>query len=179
MFKAFSLRVDPAENVSLGIDVEPVQGVADTGRFADDLAALFETLGETARDLEIGALVLVDELQEAVPDELAALNTAAHHIGQGAVPLPVVIVGAGSPSLPAQLSEATSYAERLYDYRPIGLLHDDAARQALTVPAQDKGVVWAPEGLTMAVDTAGGYPYFIQAIGKHVWDNGGDVPDLR
>lgn len=176
VFKAFSLRVDPAGNVSLGIDVEPVQGVADTGRFADDLAALFETLGETARDLEIGALVLVDELQEAVPDELAALNTAAHHIGQGAVPLPVVIVGAGSPSLPAQLSEATSYAERLYDYRPIGLLHDDAARQALTVPAQDKGVVWAPEGLTMAVDTAGGYPYFIQAIGKHVWDNARTSP---
>jgi hypothetical protein len=171
VFKAFSLRVDPAGNVSLGIDVEPVQGVADTGRFADDLAALFETLGETARDLEIGALVLVDELQEAAPDELAALNTAAHHIGQGAVPLPVVIVGAGLPSLPAQLSEATSYAERLYDYRPIGLLKADAASQALTVPAQDKGVVWAREGLTMAVDTAGGYPYFIQAIGKHVWDN--------
>lgn len=176
VFKAFSLRVDPAGNVSLGIDVEPVQGVADTGRFADDLAALFETLGDTARDLEIGALVLVDELQEAAPDELAALNTAAHHIGQGAVPLPVVIVGAGLPSLPAQLSEATSYAERLYDYRPIGLLHDEAARRALTVPAQDKGVVWSPEGLTMAVDTAGGYPYFIQAIGKHVWDNARTSP---
>jgi hypothetical protein len=176
VFKAFSLRVDPAGNVSLGIDVEPLQGVADTGRFADDLAALFETLGETARDLEIGALVLVDELQEATPEELAALNTAAHHIGQGAVPLPVIIVGAGLPSLPAQLSEATSYAERLYDYRPIGLLHDDGARQALTVPARDKGVVWAPEGLTMAVSTAGGYPYFIQAIGKHVWDNARTSP---
>jgi hypothetical protein len=49
VFKAFSLSVDPAGNVSLGIDVDPVQGVADTGRFADDLAALFETLGETAR----------------------------------------------------------------------------------------------------------------------------------
>lgn len=176
VFKAFSLRVDPAGNVSLGIDVEPVHGVADTGRFADDLAALFETLGETARDLQIGALVLVDELQEAAPDELAALNTAAHHIGQGAVPLPVVIVGAGLPSLPAQLSEATSYAERLYDYRPIGLLHDEAARQALTVPSQDKGVVWSPDGLTTAVDTAGGYPYFIQAIGKHVWDNARTSP---
>jgi len=176
VFKAFSLSVDPAGSVSLGIDVGPVQGVADTGRFADDLAALFETLGETARELGIGALVLIDELQESTPDELAALNTAAHHIGQGAVPLPVVIVGAGLPSLPAQLSEATSYAERLYDYRPIGLLHEDAARQALTVPAQDKGVEWAPSGLTMAVETAGGYPYFIQAVGKHVWDNARTSP---
>lgn len=176
VFKAFSLSVDPAGNVSLGVDVDPVQGVADTGRFADDLSALFETLGETARELGIGVLVLVDELQESTPDELAALNTAAHHIGQGAVPLPVVIVGAGLPSLPAQLSDATSYAERLYDYRPIGLLHDDAARQALTVPAHDRGVEWAPDGLAMAVATAGGYPYFIQAIGKRVWDNARTSP---
>jgi hypothetical protein len=176
VFKAFSLRVDPAGNVSLGVEVEPVRGVADTGRLSDDLAALFETLGETARDLRIGALVLVDELQEATSEELAAMNTAAHHIGQGAVPLPVVIVGAGLPSLPAQLSEATSYAERLYEYRPIGLLHDDAARQALTVPAADKGVAWAAEGLSIAVETAGGYPYFIQAIGKQVWDNARTSP---
>lgn len=44
------------------------------------------------------------------------------------------LVGAGLPSLPAQLADATSYAERLYDYRPIGLLDDAAAREALTVP---------------------------------------------
>ena len=176
VFKAFSLTVDPGGNVSLGMDVDPVRGVADTGRFADDLAALFETLGEAARDLGVGVLVLVDELQEATPDELAALNTAVHHIGQGDLPYPVAIVGAGLPSLPAQLAEATSYAERLYDFRPIGLLPVEAAREALTVPARERGVEWIPEGLASAVDTAGGYPYFIQAIGKHVWDNARTSP---
>ena len=176
VFKAFSLKVDPAGNVSLGVEVDPVRGVADSGRFGDDLAALFEVLGEAARDLGMGALVLIDELQEATPAELAALNTAVHHVGQADVPLPVAIVGAGLPSLPAQLAEATSYAERLYDYRSIGLLDDEAAQQALTVPAQERGVDWEPAGLDSAVRTAGGYPYFIQAIGKHVWDNARGTP---
>lgn len=76
VFKAFSLKFDPTSGlVSLGADVEPVRGVADTGRFADDLAALFDVLGETSRDLNVGTLVLVDELQEATSEDLTAINT--------------------------------------------------------------------------------------------------------
>lgn len=126
--KAFYLRFNPATtSVSVGAEVDFVGGVADSGRFADDLAALFEILGDTSADLGIGRLILVDELQEATPDEL----TAVHQLGQGAAPLPVTFVGAGLPSLPAQLADATSYAERLYDYRPLGLLDDSADRTAL------------------------------------------------
>lgn len=171
IFKAFVIRVDPSGTVSLGVDVAPIAGVADTGRFSEDLAALFEVLGETARDLGTGVIVLIDELQEARPADLAALNTAVHVIGQVQVPLPLSVVGAGLPSLPAQLAEATSYAERLYDYRPIGLLDDAAARAALTVPARERGVDWDDDGLRAATAGARGYPYFIQAIGKQVWDH--------
>ncbi len=176
VFKAFSVRLDPSGSVSLGVDVVPIDGIADSGRFSDDLAALFEVLGETGRDLGIGVLVLIDELQEARPAELAALNTAVHQSGQADVPLPLIVVGAGLPSLPAQLAEATSYAERLYDFRTIGLLDDAAARLALTVPAAERSVAWDGDGLDAAVRTAGGYPYFIQAIGKHVWDNARTSP---
>jgi hypothetical protein len=176
IFKAFSLKIDPTGSVSLGVDVLPIPGVADSGRLTEDLAALFEALGETARDLGIGVLVLIDELQEATSEELTALNTAVHHIGQYEVPAPVIVVGAGLPSLPAQLADATSYAERLYDYRPVGLLDDDAAREALVAPAADGGVTWDEDGLVSAITTAAGYPYFIQAIGKHVWDNARSSP---
>ncbi|MEP6817454.1 MAG: hypothetical protein ABI873_18085 [Marmoricola sp.] len=106
--------------------------MASSGRFADDLADLFEVLGETSADLGIGTLILVDELQEASSAELVAVNTAVHQIGQADVPLPASFVGAGLPSLPALLAEATRYAERLYDYRPIGLLDAEASREALT-----------------------------------------------
>ena len=171
VFKAFSLRFDPPSGlVSLGVEVDPVAGVADTGRFADDLAMLFEVLGETSRDLGIGTLILVDELQEASAADLSAVNTAVHQIGQSDIPLPVVFVGAGLPSLPAQLAEATSYAERLYDYRPVGLLDAAGAAAALTRPTDAHGVVWEAEALKAALAIAGGYPYFLQEVGKHVWD---------
>lgn len=171
VLKAFGLRIDPNGVVSLGVDVDTLQGVADSGSLSADLAALFEVLGQTARDLGVGVLILVDELQEASLDELAAVDVAVHELGQAGSPLPLVFVGAGLPSLPAQLADATSYAERLYDYRPVGLLDDDGARDAVEVPARDLDVHWEPRALSLALEAARGYPYFLQAIGKHVWDN--------
>jgi len=79
-------------------------------------------------------------------------------------------VGAGLPSLPAQLAEATSYAERLYDYRPVGLLGAADSTAALTGPTTAQGVSWEDDALTAALGIAAGYPYFLQAVGKHVWD---------
>ena len=152
VFTAFSLAVDPSGSVSLGVDVEPAAGTADSGRFADDLTELFEVLGQTARDLGIGVLILVDELQEAAKKDLRALNVAVHQNGQADVPLPVVVVGAGLPSLPAVLADATSYAERLYDHRTIGL--DDAgSSDALTMPTAALDVTWADDALALALET--------------------------
>ena len=147
VFQAFSLKVDPALGmVSLGAEVDLVKGVADSGRLGDDLTALLQVLGETSADLGIGTLLLVDELQEAKPDELTAINMAIHQLGQGPTPLPVMLVGAGLPSLPTQLGEATSYAERLYDYRAIGLLDEPSARLALVGPTSESGVAWRERG---------------------------------
>jgi len=46
--------------------VDQVAGVAHTGRFADDLAMLFEVLGKSSVDLGIGSLTM-HELPEASP----------------------------------------------------------------------------------------------------------------
>lgn len=170
VFTSFSLAVNPAGAISLGVAVDPLRGVADSGRFAEDLAALFEVLGETSRELGIGTLILIDELQEASATELTAVNTAVHEVGQADVPLPVVVVGAGLPSLPTLLAEATSYAERLYDFQPVGVLLGDADGVALTAPARAQGVDWTPEALAGAREIADRYPYFLQLVGKHVWD---------
>jgi hypothetical protein len=171
VFQAFTVTVDPHGSFGFGVNVGDAKGVAASGRFGDDLADLFETMGETARDLGIGVLLLVDEMQEGTTEDLDALNTAIHYLGQAETPLPVVLVGAGLPSLPAQLADATSYAERLYEYRPIGPLADSAARDALTLPTRERGVEWDGAALLAATTKARGYPYFLQAIGKHVWDN--------
>ena len=48
---ANSVTIDPSGAIGFGVDVDPIRGVADSGRFAEDLSALLGVLGETARDL--------------------------------------------------------------------------------------------------------------------------------
>jgi hypothetical protein len=69
---------------------------------------------------------------------LEALAAAAHAAGQREVPF--IISAAGLPNLPPRLADAKSYAERLFDYRPLGRLNNGTAAQALTVPAATAGV---------------------------------------
>ncbi|QTX05604.1 ATP-binding protein [Agromyces archimandritae] len=169
-FKSFQVKVDPSGTYAFGFDVEPVPGIADTGDFQQDVFDLLDQLGRTARDLGMGVLLAIDELQSAPKSDLNALNVALHNLGQDPRPVPVSFIGTGLPSLPSVLSDATSYAERLYDYRTIGLLEDAEARDALAHPVERRGIVWEPAALDEALQSVGGYPYFTQACGKHVWD---------
>lgn len=169
VLKSFTLKLG-IEGITLGAEVEPQHGVADSGRFGHDLTALLEVVGEASLDFGVGTLILVDELQEASSSDLEAINMAVHALGQADVPLPVFFVGAGLPSLPAQLAEAASYAERLYVYQPVGLLGSDDVRKALVEPCLDLGATWEEDALSATQHVARGYPYFVQSIGKHVWD---------
>jgi len=170
VFRSFQIKVDPSGTYSFGIDVDAMAGRADTGDFERDILDLLEELGTAARELDMGVLIAIDELQDAPRDDLNGLNVALHTLGQGAVPVPVLFVGTGLPSLPAVLADATSYAERLYDYRGLGLLDDEETIVALTRPAEARGVTWSEAALTVAKASIRGYPYFAQACGKHVWD---------
>jgi hypothetical protein len=167
--KSFQIRFDPDGTYALGLTVEAQRGVADSGDLAVDLQELFEHIGSSARDANTVVVVAVDELQEASAEDLMAVNVALHRLGQAPIPVPVMFVGAGLPSLPAVLADATSYAERLYDYRQLGFLNDTATRSALVLPTKAQGVYWDTDALAVAVAATGGYPYFIQALGSHVW----------
>ncbi len=176
VFRSFSVKVDPTGSYAFGFDVAAAPGRADTGDPAIDLPELFAALGYTARTLGVGVLLLVDEMQEAPEAELRALNTAVHELGQGVDPGPVVLVGAGLPSLPEVLSKATSYAERLYEYIEVGALGRAAAHEALVVPAKALGVAWNAEALGRLDHFSHGYPYFIQTGGKYAWDYAAGSP---
>jgi hypothetical protein len=89
---------------------------------------------------------------ERVAGDLAALNIALHNLGQDSFPFPVMFIAAGLPSLPAVLADATSYAERLYDFRKIGLLDATSTSEALVLPAETYGVSWDRSALHAAVD---------------------------
>ncbi len=74
------------------------------------------------------------------------------------------------------LSEAKSYAERLFDVRTVGRLDDDAQRDAIAEPAAALGVDFEPRALSRLGELAGGYPFFIQTHAKFAWDVAVDAP---
>ncbi len=165
VLRSFQLKIDPTGSWSFGIDVDPAKGYADSGDLSLDLGDLLEALGEAARDAGTAVLVYIDELQEASLADLRAVNMALHGIGQGASPVPVFFVGAGLPTLPAVLAEASSYAERMYRYCTLDTLDRESTELAYVEPVLEYGMTWDRDALDLAVNTAAGYPYFIQQCG--------------
>ncbi len=151
-----------------GIDAPTVQGRADSGDIEIDLVELLTDVGGLAAELGTGIGVFVDEMQDLGTDDVSALCAACHEISQAG--LPVIVVGAGLPHLPAVLSASKSYSERLFRYQRIDRLAREAADRALAAPAREEGASYDDDALAAMHAATGGYPYFIQAYGKAVWD---------
>src|SRR4029079_18224648 len=145
-----------------------VRGRADSGDIEIDLVELFTDLGGLAADRGRGIAVFVDEMQDLGADDVSALCAACHEISQSG--LPVIVVGAGLPHLPAVLSAAKSYSERLFGYQRIERLDRENADLALRLPAEAEDAAYDEDALDALYAATGGYPYFIQAYGKTVWD---------
>jgi hypothetical protein len=172
--KAFAQREPAGRTAKLrdrwnpGISAPAVLGRADSGDIEIDLVEVLTDVGGLAADAGRGVAVFVDEMQDLGPDDVSALCAAAHEISQSR--LPVIVVGAGLPHLPAVLAASKSYSERLFRYIRIDRLDKVAADLALVVPAQEEDAAYEPQALDAMYAATGGYPYFVQAYGKAVWD---------
>jgi hypothetical protein len=164
---AKSLKLKYAD-LEVGIDLDPEPGLADNGDLESDLLALLEAAARAAQADGTALVLFVDELQYVPEEQLASLVTALHRCAQQQVP--VVLVGAGLPSLPGQMGRAKSYAERLFAFPFIGPLDVTAARDAIEVPAAALGVRFEPAATEAIIAATEGYPYFLQEWGKHAWD---------
>jgi len=153
---------------SPGIDVPAVRGRGDSGDVEIDLVEVMNDVGGLAGDLGKGVAVFVDEMQDLGPDDVSALCAACHEVSQSG--LPVIVVGAGLPHLPAVLSASKSYSERLFSYQRIDRLTRAEADRALSAPAAEEDAAYDDDALAAMYAATGGYPYFIQAYGKTVWD---------
>ncbi len=157
-----------------GIDVAAVTGRADSGDIEIDLVELLTDIGGLAADVGRGVAIFIDEMQDLEPEDISALCAACHEISQSG--LPVIVVGAGLPHLPAVLSASKSYSERLFKYSRIDRLDRAAADLALQAPATDEGAEFHDDALEAMYAATGGYPYFIQAYGKVAWDSAPGSP---
>ena len=179
VLKAFALRSAPpgrgAAGTRLrdrwqpGIDVPAASGRADSGDIEIDLVELLTDAAGVATDVGTGVAVFIDEMQDLGPEDVSGLCAACHELSQLGAPL--IVVGAGLPHLPAVLSAAKSYSERLFRYQRIDRLDRIAADQALCAPAVRESVEYEQKALDLLYEKSGGYPYFVQAYGKATWDH--------
>jgi len=180
VLKAFALRTEGNAPTKLrdrwqpGIDVPPAQGRADSGDIEIDLVELLGDAAGVATDVGTGIALFIDEMQDLSPADVSALCAACHELSQTGAPL--IVVGAGLPHLPALLSAAKSYSERLFRYQRIDRLDRISADQALCAPALREDVEFEPKALDALYDASGGYPYFVQAYGKATWDHATGSP---
>lgn len=155
-------------DISIGLDMDPEKGVADSGNLEADLTSLLVVVAEAAADRQTPVALLIDEIQYFSEEELGALIMAMHRLQQ--LQLPLLLVGAGLPILPALAGNAKSYAERLFNFPHIGELSRDDAFRAIREPARAAGADFTDEALETIFRLTHGYPYFLQEWAYQAWN---------
>ena len=155
-------------DITIGMDIDPEKGTADSGDLEIDLPNLFVAIGEAAADSGSAVAILIDEIQYFDQLELGALIMAMHKIQQNG--LPIVLLGAGLPILPGLAGESKSYAERLFSFPTVDALSEQDATKALQDPAQAVDVSFQPDALAEIFRLTKGYPYFLQEWGYVAWN---------
>jgi hypothetical protein len=153
--------------MEVGVDPEP--GLADTGDLQYDLPDIFSLIGKAAQAAGRGWLLLIDEVQYLSETDLSALIVSIHRMSQQG--LPVLMIGAGLPQIARLVGEAKSYAERLFQFPPVGALTPPFAALAVEKPIIAEEATIAPEALRAIVERTKGYPFFLQEWASVVWNN--------
>ncbi len=159
-------------DVSLSVD--PVIGTADSGILEYDLSDLFVRVGEAAKAGGKGWTLLIDEVQYLTKEELSAIIVAVHKVNQRQ--LPILFFGAGLPQIAALSGDAKSYAERLFNYPPVGPLMKEVATIAINQPIETEGETIEPQAVKEIVRQTEGYPYFLQEWGFQSWNEAAQSP---
>ncbi|MGC1167193.1 MAG: AAA family ATPase [Solirubrobacterales bacterium] len=86
--------------------------------------------------------------------------------------IPFMLVLAGLPTLFPKLVDSRTYAERMFRVMTLTKLSEDESREAILKPIEVAGcpVKLAPESVEIIIYESAGYPYFIQFIGREVYD---------
>lgn len=165
ILKAFTIKYG-CDDIS--IEVNPANGISDTGNLTNDMTELFLALGVIAQKQNKGVILFIDEIQYIKDDEFEALMEAIHRTNQKNYP--IVIFSAGLPKIAKIAGDVKSYAERLFDFIEIDSLNNEEAKLALIEPAKKFQINYTDEAVNKIIEITQGYPYFLQEYGKWVWE---------
>jgi hypothetical protein len=154
----------------------PVQGGEDELRGAPrfdrvtcswaGLKNLLEIGGQLARAASSGLLVVFDDADRLGGGELESLGFLARGLSREGIP--VALLFSGAPSLGDRFVRSGNISGPVW-LTSLGRLDDGEAREALLVPAVDRGVEIREEALGLLCLRAGGSPLELQRLGFAAW----------
>lgn len=156
-------------SLEVGLDIDAEIGAADSGDIEIDLPNLLVAVAEAAEERKTAIAILIDEIQYFTLAEISALIMAMHKMQQRQLPL--ILVAAGLPILPALAGESKTYAERLFQFPSLSALSKQNASKALQDPVKAVGVKFTKEALEEVYRLTKGYPYFLQEWGYQCWNH--------
>jgi len=179
--KAVPLGFSPSpvadQDIKLGYD-SLIQFYSQTpGLVSDKLKAVLELVANAlSHEATRGLIFAYDEAQNL-----------SDHADKGEYPLslildvfqsiqkkgfPFMLVLTGLPTLFPKLVESRTYAERMFRVLFLDKLDETECKTALLKPIEEQNcpVIFPPESVDKIVNISGGYPYFIQFIGREVYD---------
>jgi hypothetical protein len=147
------------------------------GLTADKIKATLEFAWEHLREQGLERLIFAYDEAQNLSDHatkeqfpLSVLLDVFQSIQKKGIPFMLVL--AGLPTLFPKLVDARTYAERMFRVMTLTKLTDDESREAILKPIEVAGcpVRLSPESVEVIVYESSGYPYFIQFIGREVYD---------
>jgi hypothetical protein len=169
----------PSSPARIPLSHEVLVGVyrGTPGLTADKIKATLEFAWEALRDQGRHRVIFAyDEAQNlsdhAGKDQfpLSVLLDVFQSIQSKGIPFMLVL--AGLPTLFSKLVDARTYAERMFRVVTLKRLSDEESREAILKPIEVAGcpVKLAPRSVELIIHESAGYPYFIQFIGREVYD---------
>lgn len=131
-----------------------------------ELRTVMHLAGRFASSIDRGLLVVVDDIDALVPGEAEAFGWLSRSVAGEC--LPVSLLLSCRPPLAERVARSGNFGATLWVSR-LGPMGFDDVAEALSVPAAERGVVFAPEALELAHRSSGGLPVEVQRLGFGAW----------
>lgn len=169
--------VDDPPTVPLSYEILAAVFADTPGLVADKIKATLEFAWEHLRHQGQGRVIFAYDEAQNLSDHaekeqfpLSVLLDVFQSIQRKKIPFMLVL--AGLPTLFPKLVEARTYSERMFRVVTLTKLNEKESRDAIVKPIEfaECPVKLTPDSVELMSRESGGYPYFIQFIGREVYD---------
>jgi len=144
------------------IAIEGSKAEEQPSPFIDAIYELNEAAEKHGRFL----VFAIDEIQTVRVEDLSPVVEFVHETAGSNTP--ALLLGAGLPNSRLHLHRVKTYTER-WRYFRLELLSREESRDAIDLPARERGVEIEEAALELLARESAGYPFFVQEFGSAAW----------